>query len=1327
MPPPRPRNLAAAEQRRDRVYHALGQMRLVSASVRDGPANGGSRPDTSACEHYLTPLASPAGSPRQRLRPGEAAPTQAEEATPGFTPPPSPPSPPAPHAPPRWQDARPPSAQPGDRNSWLLVPLLHTAAGNLSEQALAAWRSLPDDAAGRFDALADALQAAPPAEPSCLARLLHSVAECDAEEAGEAPPGIPATDAALATSLRALPAAPIPLATALLLAQAPDGYVSAAAQSAFLEAYGGVPLATAARALADDLRAAMSHRPRHGPRARRRRRRAGRARADGSAGRVLERPPGPADSDSAQTDVPECPPPATAGPRGWEQLDAIDLADELRRPVPTMQDVPPFLRAAVRSALVHALTELRMAGTLNLAESEAAARASRAWKLFLLVPRMLLTRAAQQGSQGRAELLERAAAFQRGEWTQLIRAAQPSHRAPARQPPPPDAATSRKRNQACAKVRQGELSRARQVLTAAELAPGTDATWQALTDPARRPPQPLEPLPAELLAFQPDQQVRLAAGAVATTLREAKRGGAAGLSGMRAEHLKILLQDAEAIELLADAATQLARAHVPQEIQQALAMARMTALRKPDGGVRGIATGDAFRRLVARTLAKQWADVFDNATRPYQFALQARAGTDALAAHVRVAIAQRRDAVLVSLDGRSAYDCMSRLAFLSKLRDVAPELLPFVRMFYGQPSVYSWWDDSGRLREIQQGEGCEQGDALAPALFALGQHEALDRAASSLHPDDTLLAFLDDLYIVTTPARAREAFDTAAHAVEDHCGIASNLGKTRVLAAEGGPPPPGITELGEDVWCGDKPPAQRGVVVLGTPVGHPDFVQAWTDKRLCEERRLLEELPHLPDLQCAWLLLLFCASPRANHALRTLPPSEAAPYARGHDQAVWEALQQCLGGVAQTDAAHAWSLASLPAIYGGLGLQSAERTAPAAYWAAWMDALPVIRARLPQSADRCLEALEQGNTGGQASCLREAASARNLLLAEGWDSCPTWRTAYDGTRPPHPTDAGPGDWPHGWQHHATRTRNLYYRDRVLLPSLQPASRALLRSQSGPHGGAWLAAVPSEPALTLAPQTMQLALRRRLRLPLPLCPNRCGPRPGCGQRVDAYGDHALACPRTGLLARRAKIVERAWVRVAREAVGPDGQVVPQQWLALTTAPGVPSDDRRRLDLVVYGAAPRGGAMCCDATLVSPLTRAGQPHTGTADTDGAALRVAERRKHSAYPELSQGGPQQLVVLGSEVGGRWNTEAQRFLRDLLRVRAQRAPPALRPAARAGWTRRWWGLLSVAVQQAVATTALGRAWPAPLHPHQRDAPPLERVLELAAPAGPSRLPLRA
>ena len=78
------------------------------------------------------------------------------------------------------------------------------------------------------------------------------------------------------------------------------------------------------------------------------------------------------------------------------------------------------------------------------------------------------------------------------------------------------------------------------------------------------------------------------------------------------------------------------------------------------------------------------------------------------------------------------------------------------------------------------------------------------------------------------------------------------------------------------------------------------------------------------------------------------------------------------------------------------------------------------------------------------------------------------------------------------------------------------------------------AASSEAALTLAPQAMQLALRH-----CPCRPNRCGPHPGCSQQVDQYGDHALACPRMGLLARRAKTVERAWVCVAREAVGPEG--------------------------------------------------------------------------------------------------------------------------------------------------------------------------------------------
>ena len=47
--------------------------------------------------------------------------------------------------------------------------------------------------------------------------------------------------------------------------------------------------------------------------------------------------------------------------------------------------------------------------------------------------------------------------------------------------------------------------------------------------------------------------------------------------------------------------------------------------------------------------------------------------------------------------------------------------VPFARLFYGRPSEYLWEDASGEVHKIPQGEGGEQGDAMMPLLFSLGQ------------------------------------------------------------------------------------------------------------------------------------------------------------------------------------------------------------------------------------------------------------------------------------------------------------------------------------------------------------------------------------------------------------------------------------------------------------------------------------------------------------------------------------------------------------------------------------------------------------------------------
>ena len=150
-------------------------------------------------------------------------------------------------------------------------------------------------------------------------------------------------------------------------------------------------------------------------------------------------------------------------------------------------------------------------------------------------------------------------------------------------------------------------------------------TKAALTHPEKRPKTPREPLPDRIMHHQPECPVDIDEQVFARILRTARRGAAAGPSGMTSEHLRPLLDSDHDMSALSDFANSFARGEVPAEVVEVLRMGRMTALRKPDGGVRGIVVGDMFRRLVSRTLAKQFAKRGEDATSPHQYALKTRA------------------------------------------------------------------------------------------------------------------------------------------------------------------------------------------------------------------------------------------------------------------------------------------------------------------------------------------------------------------------------------------------------------------------------------------------------------------------------------------------------------------------------------------------------------------------------------------------------------------------------------------------------------------------------------------------------------------------------
>ena len=91
-------------------------------------------------------------------------------------------------------------------------------------------------------------------------------------------------------------------------------------------------------------------------------------------------------------------------------------------------------------------------------------------------------------------------------------------------------------------------------------------------------------------------------------------------------------------------------------------MGRLTALSKPDGGVRGIVVGDILRRLVARTIAKQVSKQAEAATAPFQYALSTKVGCECVAHILQTSTDIVPEATVMSIDG--AYDLISRNAML---------------------------------------------------------------------------------------------------------------------------------------------------------------------------------------------------------------------------------------------------------------------------------------------------------------------------------------------------------------------------------------------------------------------------------------------------------------------------------------------------------------------------------------------------------------------------------------------------------------------------------------------------------------------------------------
>ena len=231
-----------------------------------------------------------------------------------------------------------------------------------------------------------------------------------------------------------------------------------------------------------------------------------------------------------------------------------------------------------------------------------------------------------------------------------------------------------------------------------------------------------------------------------------------------------------------------------------------------------------------------------------------------------------------------------------------------------------------------------------------------------------------------------------------HSRIQIHAGKTQIWNS-GGHVPIGVDDIlriaqvadpDARVWFGDHalPFADRGIRVLGTPLGHWSYVQAQLRSKAASHRVLLERIPVIQDLQSAWLLLFFCASPRANNFLRVVHPISSQ---NEHDQDIWRCFSTLLGQVSGFDQ---WEVASVPQCLGGLcaarRAQHQLLTGPVGQtaWACSVNDTGMSLLLLPRLTD----------PPTHAHHLQGAANSRGILHSVGFETA-EWAALADGLAP----------------------------------------------------------------------------------------------------------------------------------------------------------------------------------------------------------------------------------------------------------------------------------------------------------------------------------------
>ncbi|GJR00232.1 hypothetical protein Tco_0523216 [Tanacetum coccineum] len=411
------------------------------------------------------------------------------------------------------------------------------------------------------------------------------------------------------------------------------------------------------------------------------------------------------------------------------------------------------------------------------------------------------------------------------------------------------------------------------VLSSSGVASYSDATLQDLMTK-----HPFHPTP--FLPHIPIDHHHLIASTtvVLDRIKSFPRGTSCGRDGLRAQHLMDYLSGAAVAisDELASSITQVVNlflaGNYPMMLGEYIASAPFTPLVKPGGGIRPIAVGTVWRRLVSKVSAIMIGHSLDGYLDGLQFGVGVSGGSEAIFHYVNRLIEFCGDDVGLSMllvGFKNAFNLVDREVMLREVHLRCLAISRWIKDSFSL-SLHAWYLDDGTI----------VGDTLVVGKV--------------------LKLIMED---------------------GPGCGLHLNVDKTEVFWPKEDPRrrlagifPPNI----------DRP--LHGVKLLGGPASVDfDFYNELVMKLVAKTIVLMDAIAKINDPQCELLLLRSCTGiSRLYFTMRTCPPCVFESAQRSFDVALRSSLERIVTASGLGFGDWQWRVSTLPFAFGGLGVYSAS-------------------------------------------------------------------------------------------------------------------------------------------------------------------------------------------------------------------------------------------------------------------------------------------------------------------------------------------------------------------------------------------------------------------